>query len=407
MLTLAATASASFEGSSIWPSWTAVSARQLAVDLGIILELLDHRADQRLDLDALGLDRLDLVDLGAEMGALLAQASSASRDACPRPARAPCRRAASAAAGRWRRRRGRRAPRGRDRPRPGSSCETRKMLLSAAIALSSAATHLSRPTNSGTIMCGKTTMSRSGRTGRDGSCKLHRPGQGTRAPDTYMGPKAGRINEAAFTQSRKPCFAIDRVRGGGSRDFRLRIGEFPRCFVLCFWPRRWCSRRSRPRLPRRMPRPARSNPAPASNASSATENRRRGGSVLGGIARGALGRFGGGAAANIIAPMGSMLGDAIMSLLDCDEQRQAATATEQATERAERGGVGTSASWRSETRPGVDRLVDRHRGRGQRPRRRVRDRHRYRHRRRRGDPRAQADVPPPAEQPLCPGLEKA
>jgi surface antigen len=83
------------------------------------------------------------------------------------------------------------------------------------------------------------------------------------------------------------------------------------------------------------------------------QNRRRGGSVLGGIARGALGRFGGGAAANIIAPMGTMLGDAVMRLLDCDEQRQAATATEQATERAARDGVGTSASWRSETRPGV------------------------------------------------------
>lgn len=84
------------------------------------------------------------------------------------------------------------------------------------------------------------------------------------------------------------------------------------------------------------------------------QNRRRGGSVLGGIARGALGRFGGGAAANIVAPMGSMLGDAVMRLLDCDEQQQAATATEQATQRAERGdGVGASASWRSESRPGV------------------------------------------------------
>jgi surface antigen len=81
--------------------------------------------------------------------------------------------------------------------------------------------------------------------------------------------------------------------------------------------------------------------------------RQDGSSVLGGIARGALGRFGGGAAANIIAPMGSMLGDAVMRLLDCDEQRQAATATEQATQRAERGGAGASASWQSETRPGV------------------------------------------------------
>jgi len=83
------------------------------------------------------------------------------------------------------------------------------------------------------------------------------------------------------------------------------------------------------------------------------QNRRRGGSALGGIARGVLGRFGGGAVANTILPMGSMLGDAVMRLLDCDEQRQAATATEQATQRAERGGPGASASWQSETRPGV------------------------------------------------------
>jgi uncharacterized protein YcfJ len=77
------------------------------------------------------------------------------------------------------------------------------------------------------------------------------------------------------------------------------------------------------------------------------QERRRGGSAIGGIARGVLGRFGGGAVANTILPMGSMLGDAIMNLLDCEEQQQAATATEQATERAERGGVGASASWQS------------------------------------------------------------
>lgn len=79
------------------------------------------------------------------------------------------------------------------------------------------------------------------------------------------------------------------------------------------------------------------------------EGRRRGGGVLGALGRGALGRFGGGAA-NIIMPMGSMLGDAIMNMLDCREQEQAATATETAV----RGGnVGDSATWQSETRPGV------------------------------------------------------
>lgn len=80
------------------------------------------------------------------------------------------------------------------------------------------------------------------------------------------------------------------------------------------------------------------------------EARRQRGAVLGGIARGILGRVGGGAAANVILPMGSMLGDAIMNMLDCDEQEKAASATEEAI----RGGnVGDSASWRSESRPGV------------------------------------------------------
>lgn len=77
------------------------------------------------------------------------------------------------------------------------------------------------------------------------------------------------------------------------------------------------------------------------------EGRHRSGGILGGVARGALGRFGG-AAATVIMPVGSLLGDAIMNLLDCDEQRKAATATEEAV----RGPVGTTSTWRSETRPG-------------------------------------------------------
>jgi len=80
------------------------------------------------------------------------------------------------------------------------------------------------------------------------------------------------------------------------------------------------------------------------------EGRRQAGSAIGGIARGLLGRVGGGGVANIVLPMSSMLGDAIMSLLDCREQEQAATATETAV----RGGnVGDSATWQSESRPGV------------------------------------------------------
>jgi len=80
------------------------------------------------------------------------------------------------------------------------------------------------------------------------------------------------------------------------------------------------------------------------------EGRRQAGSAIGGIARGLLGRVGGGGVANIVMPMSSMLGDAIMNMLDCREQEQAATATETAV----RGGnVGDSATWQSESRPGV------------------------------------------------------
>jgi surface antigen len=52
-------------------------------------------------------------------------------------------------------------------------------------------------------------------------------------------------------------------------------------------------------------------------------------------------------------PVGELLGEAIASMLDCDEQQKAAGATQQAVDEAERGGVGTSASWESTTRPGV------------------------------------------------------
>ena len=77
--------------------------------------------------------------------------------------------------------------------------------------------------------------------------------------------------------------------------------------------------------------------------------------ILGGIARGALGRFGGsaGSLATAYLPVGELLDEAISSLLDCREQQKAAGATQQVVEQAERGGVGTTASWESESRPGV------------------------------------------------------
>ena len=83
------------------------------------------------------------------------------------------------------------------------------------------------------------------------------------------------------------------------------------------------------------------------NCQQRNESRHRSGGIFGGLARGALGRIGG-SAATVILPVGSLLGDAIMNLLDCDEQQKAATATEEAV----RGGVGTTSTWRSDTRPG-------------------------------------------------------
>ena len=41
--------------------------RQALVELGVILELLDHRAHQRLGLGAVGALLVDLLDLGGEM----------------------------------------------------------------------------------------------------------------------------------------------------------------------------------------------------------------------------------------------------------------------------------------------------------------------------------------------------
>ncbi len=70
--------------------------------------------------------------------------------------------------------------------------------------------------------------------------------------------------------------------------------------------------------------------------------------VLGGLGGGLLGRVGG--VASVALPMASMLGDALMNLLDCREQQKAAAATDEAV----RGGrVGTTVEWESESRPGV------------------------------------------------------
>ena len=75
------------------------------------------------------------------------------------------------------------------------------------------------------------------------------------------------------------------------------------------------------------------------------------GAIAGGIAGTALGGWGGAPGALIAAglPVASLLTDAIIRKLDCKEQVQAATATDNAV----RGGVGTTSTWESDTRPGV------------------------------------------------------
>jgi hypothetical protein len=74
------------------------------------------------------------------------------------------------------------------------------------------------------------------------------------------------------------------------------------------------------------------------------------GAIAGGIANSALGVAGVPTGIGMLSlPVGSLLTDAIIKKLDCKEQVQAATATDNAV----RGGVGTTSTWESETRPGV------------------------------------------------------
>ena len=76
-------------------------------------------------------------------------------------------------------------------------------------------------------------------------------------------------------------------------------------------------------------------------------------SMFGGLANAIggsiLSRVGGGEVWSLALPATSYLGDALLKLLDCKEQEQAAKATDQAI----RGGVGTEVAWKSETRPNV------------------------------------------------------
>lgn len=74
------------------------------------------------------------------------------------------------------------------------------------------------------------------------------------------------------------------------------------------------------------------------------------GSVVGNLAGNALGRAGvPSSVAGVYVPVNTLISEGISRLLDCKEQVQAANATQEAV----RGGVGTTASWQSESRPGV------------------------------------------------------
>lgn len=73
------------------------------------------------------------------------------------------------------------------------------------------------------------------------------------------------------------------------------------------------------------------------------------GAIAGGIAGSALGGWGGAGIGMLSLPVASLLTDAIIKKLDCKEQVKAATATDTAI----RGGVGTTSTWESDTRPGV------------------------------------------------------
>jgi surface antigen len=80
------------------------------------------------------------------------------------------------------------------------------------------------------------------------------------------------------------------------------------------------------------------------------ESRRRRGNLFGNIAGRALGRAGvPSSVGGIGLPTEQLLSVAITAALDCRERQQAAAATNEAV----RGGVGTTASWQSDTRPNV------------------------------------------------------
>lgn len=105
-----------------------------------------------------------------------------------------------------------------------------------------------------------------------------------------------------------------------------------------------------PFLPTAAPASAQATQPDAQGRCANRESRRRRGNIIGGIGGRVLGRSGvPSRIAGISIPTEEILSEAITSLLDCREREQAATATNEAI----RGGVGTTTSWQSESRPDV------------------------------------------------------
>lgn len=77
------------------------------------------------------------------------------------------------------------------------------------------------------------------------------------------------------------------------------------------------------------------------------------GVVAGAVIGGLLGARGVPIVTTISLPVQAFLADKYIDMLECGEQLKAIGATLQVTHQAERQGVGTSVTWRSDTRPGV------------------------------------------------------
>ncbi|HYJ28755.1 MAG TPA: hypothetical protein VEW25_00255 [Allosphingosinicella sp.] len=107
---------------------------------------------------------------------------------------------------------------------------------------------------------------------------------------------------------------------------------------------------SAPLLPAAAPAAAQATQPDAQGRCANRESRRRRGNMIGGLGGRILNRAGvPSSVAGVGIPTEAVLSETITSMLDCREREQAATATNEAI----RGGVGTTTSWQSESRPNV------------------------------------------------------